>query len=284
MTQGIGDSGDATSIMPAAVITAPTRYAGRRRCAAGEEGRTRDAGRLADRRRRRGGRRGLPREPAAREATRRRRRLPCRPIRRTPRRRSPQRLPTRRVRRPVVACSRRPSLSTARRSSRRSRRSTARPSRQLIVAIKSGDIDKVAAKFPGMTPEQRGYFTGVIFGQGHTVGKTQAVWHEATIAGDTAKMPLDIRVQRDDDRHGIDDAVPAEIRSGVRPQGQQVRPGSAAAAISAATASFSRSSSSRRSRLRRAARCRRRCPTRRRAASSPRRARGPVSSPRRRTE
>jgi hypothetical protein len=64
----------------------------------------------------------------------------------------------------------------------------------LVVAIKSGDIDKVATKFPGMTPEQRAYFTGVIFGQGHTVGKTQAVWHEATITGDTAGMPLDIRV------------------------------------------------------------------------------------------
>jgi serine/threonine-protein kinase len=64
---------------------------------------------------------------------------------------------------------------------------------QLVKAIKTGDIDKVAAKFPGMTDQQRGYFTGVIF-PGHDVGRTQPVFHEAVIAGDTAKMPLDIRV------------------------------------------------------------------------------------------
>ena len=65
---------------------------------------------------------------------------------------------------------------------------------RLVAAIRSGDIEKVAQRFPGMTPEQRSYFMGVIFTPGHTVGKTQPVWHEATITGDTARMPLDIRV------------------------------------------------------------------------------------------
>jgi hypothetical protein len=65
---------------------------------------------------------------------------------------------------------------------------------QLVAAIRSGDIDKVNSKFPGMTDQQRGYFTGVIYGSGRTVGRAQAVWKEAAIVGDTAKMPLEIRV------------------------------------------------------------------------------------------
>jgi hypothetical protein len=65
---------------------------------------------------------------------------------------------------------------------------------RLVAAIRSGDIEKVSERFPGMTPQQRSYFMGVVFTPGHTVGKTQPVWHQATITGDTAKMPLDIRV------------------------------------------------------------------------------------------
>lgn len=45
-----------------------------------------------------------------------------------------------------------------------------------------------------MTPDQRQYFTAVVFNPGHKVGRTQAVWHEAAITGDTARMRLDIRV------------------------------------------------------------------------------------------
>jgi hypothetical protein len=65
---------------------------------------------------------------------------------------------------------------------------------QLMAAIRSGDIEKVSQKFPGITPEQRGFFTGVIFSPGRTVGRPKAVWAEATIVGDTAKVPLEIRV------------------------------------------------------------------------------------------
>jgi hypothetical protein len=65
---------------------------------------------------------------------------------------------------------------------------------QLMAAIRSGDIEKVAQRFPGMTPVQRGFFIGVIFSPGRTVGRPKAVWTEATIVGDTAKVPLEIRV------------------------------------------------------------------------------------------
>jgi hypothetical protein len=65
---------------------------------------------------------------------------------------------------------------------------------RLVVAIKSGDIEKVSANFPGMTQDQRGYLTNFIFAPDKTIGRTQAVFHPVTIAGDTAKMPLDIRV------------------------------------------------------------------------------------------
>jgi len=52
----------------------------------------------------------------------------------------------------------------------------------------------VSQKFPGITPEQRGFFTGVIFSPGRTVGRPKSDWAEATIVGDTAKVPLEIRV------------------------------------------------------------------------------------------
>jgi predicted Ser/Thr protein kinase len=64
----------------------------------------------------------------------------------------------------------------------------------LVVAIKSGDIDKVTPKFPGMTEDQRKYLN-FILNPNQTITRTQAVWQPATIAGDTAKMPLDIRVR-----------------------------------------------------------------------------------------
>jgi serine/threonine-protein kinase len=63
----------------------------------------------------------------------------------------------------------------------------------LVVAIKSGDIEKVAQKFPGMTDDQRKYLS-FIFNPNQTIGATKAVWASATFTGDTAKMPLEIRV------------------------------------------------------------------------------------------
>jgi serine/threonine protein kinase len=64
----------------------------------------------------------------------------------------------------------------------------------LVVAIKSGDIEKVSAKFPGMTDDQRKYLN-FIFNPSQTITRTSPVWAPATFSGDTAKMPLDIRVR-----------------------------------------------------------------------------------------
>jgi serine/threonine-protein kinase len=188
MTQGIGDSGDATSIMPAAVITAPsdTQVGGAARPAK-KGGRGMLVGALI----------GVVAVAAAVVF------LVNRPHAKAPVAPPPTPVQTDSAHAapPVAATNPDTSGSPAGRGVLTTPKpvdsAPVKPSKPaldsaaisaLVVAIKSGDIDKVATKFPGMTPEQRAYFTGVIFGQG------QAVWHEATITGDTAGMPLDIRV------------------------------------------------------------------------------------------
>jgi serine/threonine-protein kinase len=194
MTQGVGDSGDATSIMPAAVITAPsdTQVSGAARPAK-KGGRGMLVGSLI----------GVVAVAAAVVF------LVNQPNGKAPIAPAPTPVQTDSAHAapPVAATNPDTSGAPAGRGVLTTPKpvdsTPVKPSKPaldsaaisaLVVAIKSGEIDKVEKKFPGMTPDQRGYFTGVIFGQGHTVGKTQAVWHEATITGDTAKMPLDIRV------------------------------------------------------------------------------------------
>ncbi len=199
MTQGLGDSGDATSIMPAAVITQPTD--------------TQTNGPVTDATAKKGGRGMLvgsligvvavaatvvflvnrPHPKPAPAPT------PAPPVVVAP--------DTVHTAPPVAAAPESTLTPTGRGGLTVSKPDTtttpAKPSKpaldtgaiaQLVVALKSGDIEKVALKFPGMTPEQRGYIGGVIFAPGTSVGRTQPVFHDAVIAGDTAKMPLDIRV------------------------------------------------------------------------------------------
>jgi serine/threonine-protein kinase len=183
---GVGDSGDATSIMPASVITQPTSSAP----APSKKGRGALIGTLAGVVVVAAGVVFLVNRPRAKPVT-----------------------PAPVVTQPDTAHATAPvatvpdtSLPAAGRGALLkpgdSTAAAAKPSKpaldtgaiaQLVVAIKTGDIEKVQAKFPGMTPEQRSYFTGVIF-PGHDIGKTQPIFHDAVITGDTAKMPLDIRV------------------------------------------------------------------------------------------
>ena len=63
---------------------------------------------------------------------------------------------------------------------------------QVARAIKTGDIDKVQAAFPGMTERQRAYFTELFSAK--DVKRVEPILHGATIASDSAKMPVEFRV------------------------------------------------------------------------------------------
>ena len=64
---------------------------------------------------------------------------------------------------------------------------------QLAQAIKSGDIDKVQTAYPGITPEQRAYFTDQLFA-GNEVRSVKPILHSAIVTGDSAKMPIEFRI------------------------------------------------------------------------------------------
>ena len=64
---------------------------------------------------------------------------------------------------------------------------------QLALAIKSGDIDKVQAAYPGITPEQRTYFTDQLFA-GNDIRSVKPILHSAIITGDSARMPIEFRI------------------------------------------------------------------------------------------
>jgi serine/threonine-protein kinase len=191
MTQGVGDSSDATSIMPAAVVTEPTGTQVSGAPAKKKGGRGVLVGSLI----------GVVAVAAAVVF------LVNRPHT-TPAAPAPTTVQTDTAHAaPPVAATTNPDTagSPAGRGALTTPKDTtpAKPSKPaldtaaisaLVVAIRSGEIEKVEKKFPGMTPDQRGYFTGVLFAPGHTIGRTQPVFHEATITGDTARMPLDIRV------------------------------------------------------------------------------------------
>jgi len=193
MTQGIGDSGDATSIMPAAVITAPTdTQVGGAAQPAKKGGRGMLVGSLI----------GVVAVATAVVflVNRPNAKPPVTPT-------TPVQTDTAHAAPPVAATNPDTTGSPAGRGVLTTPKpvdsTPVKPSKppldtvavgQLMAAIRSGDIEKVSQKFPGITPEQRGFFTGVIFSPGRTVGRPKAVWAEATIVGDTAKVPLEIRV------------------------------------------------------------------------------------------
>jgi predicted Ser/Thr protein kinase len=193
MTQGIGDSGDATSIMPAAVITAPTdTQVGGAAQPAKKGGRGMLVGSLI----------GVVAVATAVVflVNRPHAKPPVTPT-------TPVQTDTAHAAPPVAATSPDTTGSPAGRGVLTTPKpvdsTPVKPSKpaldtvaiaQLMAAIRSGDIEKVSQRFPGITPEQRGFFTGVIFSPGRTVGRPKAVWAEATIVGDTAKVPLEIRV------------------------------------------------------------------------------------------
>ena len=195
MTQGVGDSSDATSIMPAVTITGPTptpeTAAGPQRAPAKKGGRGGLVGALAGVLVVAAGVVFLVNRPKA-----------APPAAPTP---VAQTADTSHAAPPVAApAPADTSGSPAGRGALLNKDSAqAKPTapaldtgavNQLVKAIKTGDIDKVAQRFPGMTAEQRGYFTGVVFSPGHSIGRTTPVFHEAAITGDTARMTLDIRV------------------------------------------------------------------------------------------
>jgi serine/threonine-protein kinase len=64
---------------------------------------------------------------------------------------------------------------------------------QLASAIKSGDIDKVEAAYPGLTEQHKRYFRDELF-PGKEVRAVTPMLHSATITGDTARMPLEYRI------------------------------------------------------------------------------------------
>jgi serine/threonine-protein kinase len=64
---------------------------------------------------------------------------------------------------------------------------------QLARAIKTGDIDKVQAAYPGLSEAQRRYFRDELFA-GKEIRTVRPMWHSATITGDSAKMPLEFRI------------------------------------------------------------------------------------------
>ncbi len=193
MTQGIGDSSDATSIMPAAVITAPsdTQVGGAARPAK-KGGRGMLVGSLI----------GVVAVAAAVVF------LVNRPHAKAPVVPPPTPVQTDSAHTapPVAATNPDTAGSPAGRGvltqPKPADTTPAKPSKPaldsaaisaLVVAIKSGDIDKVEKKFPGMTDDQRKYLS-FIFNPNQTIGRTLPVWAPATINGDTAKMPLEIRV------------------------------------------------------------------------------------------
>jgi predicted Ser/Thr protein kinase len=188
ITQGVGDSSDATSIMPAAVITEPTSATQTQPAKKGGRGPL--IGALVG---------VLAVAAAVVFIVNRPKAAPVKP---TP---APV-VDTTHAGTPAAPTTQDTALAAAGRGALTSPKADSTPAKpaapsidsgainRLVVAIHSGDIDKVAANFPGMTPEQRSYFMGVVFTAGHTVGRTQAVWHTAAINGDTAKMPLEFRV------------------------------------------------------------------------------------------
>jgi predicted Ser/Thr protein kinase len=193
MTQGVGDSGDATSIMPAAVITAPTdTQVGGAAQPAKKGGRGMLVGSLI----------GVVAVAAAVVFL-----VNRPPVKPSAPPTTPVQTDTARAAPPVAATNPDTTGSPAGRGVLTTPKpvdsTPVKPSKppldtvaigQLMAAIRSGDIEKVSQKFPGITPDQRGFFTGVIFSPGRTVGRPKAVWAEATIVGDTAKVPLEIRV------------------------------------------------------------------------------------------
>ncbi|HEY2164793.1 MAG TPA: protein kinase [Gemmatimonadaceae bacterium] len=193
MTQGLGDSSDATSIMPAAVITAPTdTQVGASAQPAKKGGRGMLVGSLI----------GVVAIAAAVVffVNRQHAKQPVAPPATRVQTDSAQ--PVAATKPDTAGSPAGPGVLTTT-TPKTDSAASAKPSKpaldtaainQLVAAIRSGDIDKVNSKFPGMTDQQRGYFTGVIYGSGRTVGRAQAVWKEAAIVGDTAKMPLEIRV------------------------------------------------------------------------------------------
>ncbi|HET7372578.1 MAG TPA: hypothetical protein VFJ20_04310, partial [Gemmatimonadaceae bacterium] len=53
--------------------------------------------------------------------------------------------------------------------------------------------DNVAKAFPGITPDQRAYFTDQLFA-GKEIRSVKPILHGATVTDDSAKMPVDFRI------------------------------------------------------------------------------------------
>ena len=68
-------------------------------------------------------------------------------------------------------------------------------------------VKKVAQKFPGMTDDQRKYLS-FIFDPTKTINRTQPVFQAVTITGDSAKMPVEIRVSLIQKATGSSTTVP----------------------------------------------------------------------------
>ncbi len=194
MTQGVGESGDATSIIPAVVITQPTDTQTDQPVPAKKSGRGMLVGSLVGVIAIAAGVVLLVNRPHPKPA----------PVAPTPAPvvQKPDSVPTV----PAVSAPAESSLTPTGRGGLLNPKADSTPAKptapaldslaigRLVKAIKSGDIDKVGAAFPGMTEDQRKYLN-FILNPNQTIERTQPVWAPATFAGDTAKMPLEIRVK-----------------------------------------------------------------------------------------
>jgi serine/threonine protein kinase len=68
-----------------------------------------------------------------------------------------------------------------------------KPIDELARAIKTGDIENVQVAYPGLTDQQRRYFKDELFA-GREIRTVRPVLHSATITGDSAKMPFELRI------------------------------------------------------------------------------------------
>jgi serine/threonine protein kinase len=64
---------------------------------------------------------------------------------------------------------------------------------QLARAIKTGDIDKVQAAYPGLSEKHKRYFKDDLFA-GYDIRAVKPTLHSATMTGDSAKMPLEYHI------------------------------------------------------------------------------------------
>ncbi len=201
MTQGIGESGDATSIIPAVVITEPTGTQTDQPAPAKKGGSGLLIGSLV----------GVVAVAAAVVFMVNRPHPKPVPVTPVPVVQKPDSVPTA----PPVAATAESVLAPTGRggltsgpaptsgAAAKPDSTTVKPSKPaldtaavmaLASAIKSGEIDKVAQKFPGMTPDQRNFLNFMFTNPNQTIGRTLPVFQPATFSGDTARMPLDYRV------------------------------------------------------------------------------------------